>query len=261
MKKIVIAIIAIPLVLIGLWLVVVPEALLVRHLEDALGRHGMKLQITGFSKGLFYNFSIGETRVSTGKDLPVISVNDLHAGIDFLSLFKFKPQLDLSGNVYDGMVYGVIGQGGRSVTVNGSGINMNGIPALERFGVRGNGKLDFDLHLLDDIGEAKFSIREARFAGDFFGVDFLPLDLFQSARGIITIEKTITIKSLTLEGRGLYARVNGNIVGKSLRMKIELMIDSSFELQPLLAKNLEPYRVSPGCYVINFSYIFPAGQK
>lgn len=263
MKKVAIAIIAIPLVLIGLWLVAVSEALIIRHMEDALGRQGMKLRIMGFSKGLLYNFSIGQLHVSTGKDFPVVSVNDLHAGIDFLSLLKFKPQLDFSGSVYDGGVYGVIGLrgqgtgGGRSVNVNGDGININGIPALERFGVRGNGNLGFDIYLMDDTGEARFSIQEARFEGAFPGVDFLPLDLFQSVRGTLTIEKTITVKSLTLEGRGVYARVNGNIKGNSLDMKIELMMDSSFEPKPVFVKALGPYGVSPGYYVITFSRIFP----
>lgn len=265
MKKAVIAVIAIPLVLIGLWLVAVPEAWIIRHMEDALGRQGMKVRIMGFSKGLLYNFSVGQMHVSTEKDFPIVSVNDLHAGIDFLSFLKFKPQLDFSGSVNDGRVYGVIGLrgqgtgGGRTINVNGDGININGIPALERFGVRGDGNLGFDLHLMDDTGEARFSIREARFEGAFSGVDFLPLDLFQSVRGTLTIEKTITVKSLTLEGRGVYARVNGNIKGNSLNMKIELMMDSSFGLEPVLAKVLGEYRVSPGYYVIPFSHSFPSG--
>lgn len=258
MKKAVIAIIAIPLVLIGLWLVAVPDALIIRHMEDALRGQGMKLRIMGFSKGLLYNFSVGQMQVSTEKNFPIFSVNDLHAGIDFLSLLKFKPQLDLSGSVNDGRIYGVIclrGQGtggGSTINVNGDGININGIPALERFGVRGSGSLGFDLHLMDDIGEVRFSIREARFEGAFSGVDFLPLDLFQSVRGTLTMEKTITVKFLTLEGRGIYARVNGNIKGNSLDMKMELMMDSSFGLEPVLAEVLEPYRVSPGYYVIPF---------
>ena len=112
---------------------------------------------------------------------------------------------------------------------------------------------------MDDTGEARFSIREARFEGAFPGVDFLPLDLFQSIRGSLTIEKTITVKSLTLEGRGVYARVNGNIKGNSLDMKIELMMDSSFGQEPVLAKDLGQYRVSPGYYVIPFSHNFPSG--
>ncbi|MBU2623521.1 MAG: type II secretion system protein GspN [Proteobacteria bacterium] len=260
MKKAVIAIIAILLVFIGLWLVVVPEALIISHMEAALGRQGIKLRIMGFSKGLLYNFSVGQIHVSTEKDFPIVIVSDLHAGIDFLSLLKFKPQLDFSGGVSGGRVYGVIdlrGQGtggGRTINVNGDGININGIPALERFGVRGNGNLGFDLHLMDDTGEARFSIREARFEGAFSGVDFLPLDLFQSVRGALTIKKTITVKSLTLEGRGVYSRINGNINGNSVDMNIELMVDSSFELEPVLAEVLGSYRVSPGYYVIPFSH-------
>jgi len=265
MKKSVIAVIAIPLVLIGLWLAAVPDTLIIRHMEDSLGRQGIKLHIMGFSKGLFYNFSVGRMQVSTEKDFPIVIVSDLSAGINFLSLLKFKPQLDFSGSVNGGRVYGVIGLRGqgtgdvRTINVNGDGININGIPALERFGVRGNGNLGFDFHLMDHTGEVRFSIREARFEGAFSGIDFLPLDLFQSVRGTLTVEKTITVKFLTLEGRGVYARVNGNIKGNSLDMKMELMMDSSFGLEPVLAEVLGQYRVSPGYYVIPFSHIFPPG--
>jgi type II secretion system protein N len=264
MKKAVIAIAAIPLVLIGLWWAAVPEALIVRHMEDALGRQGMKLSITGFSKGLLYNFSIGQMHVLTAKNFPIVSVNDFKAGIDFLALFKFKPQLVISGIVNDGRVYGVIGLGGqgtgggRTINVNGDGIDINGIPALERFGVRGNGTLGFDINLLQENGELRFSIREMRLEGVFPGIEFFPLDLFQSVRGALTIDKTITIKSLTLEGRGVYARVSGKIKGNRLDMKIELMRDSSYTLEPIYAKLLEPYMVSPGFYIIVFSHIFPA---
>lgn len=267
MKKAVIAVIAIPLLLIGLWLVSVPEAWIIHHIEDALGRQGMKVRIMGFSKGPFYNFSLRQMHVSTAKDSPIVSVNDLHAWVDFFSLFKFKPQLDLSGNVNDGRVHGAIGLkgqgtgGGSTINVNGDGIKINGIPALERFGIRGNGNLGFDLRLMDDTGEARFSIREARFEGAFPSVDFLPLDLFQSVRGILTIKKMIIVKSLTLEGRGVYARVNGNIKGNSMDMKIELMMDSSFGPEPVLAKGLGPYKISPGYYVIPFSHIFPSGER
>lgn len=265
MKKAVIAVIAIPVVLIGLWLVAIPEALMIRHMEDAMGRQGMKVRIMGFSKGLLCNFSVSQVHVSTEKDLHIVSVNDLHAGIDFLSCLKFKPQLDFSGSVNDGRVYGVIGLrgqgtgGGRTIHVNGDGININSIPALKRLGVRGNGNLGFDFHLMDDTREARFSIREARFEGAFPGIDFLRLDLIQSVRGTLLIEKTITVKSLTLEGRGVYARVNGSIKGNSLNMKIELMIDSSFGLEPVHAKILGGYMVSPGYYVIPFSHSFSSG--
>lgn len=260
MKKAVITLIAIFVVFIGLWLVAVPESLIVRHMEDALGRQGMKVRIMGFSKGLLYNFSVNHIYLSTEKDFPIVSVNDLYAGIDFLSFLKFKPQLEISGIVNGGRVYGVIalrGQGtggGRTIHVNGEGININAMPALERFGVRGNGNLGFDLHLMDNAGEVKFSILEARFEGALSGAEFFPLDLFQSVRGTLTIEKMITVKSLTLEGRGVYARVNGNIKGNRLDMKIELMMDSSFELEPVLANILGQYMVSPGYYVIPFSH-------
>ena len=260
MKKAVIAVIAIPVVFIGLWLVAIPGSVMVRHMEDALERQGMKLRIVGFSKGLLYNFSIRQIDLSTEKNVPIVSVSDLYAGIDFLSFLTLRPQLDLSGIVSGGRVYGVIGirgQGagwGRTINVNGDGIHINGIPALERFGVRGNGNLGFDLHLMDDTGEIKFSILEARLESAFAGGGFLPLDLFQSVRGTLTIDKTITVKSLTLEGRGVYARVNGNIKGNRLDMKIELMMDSSFVLEPVHAKILGKYMVSPGYYVIPFSH-------
>lgn len=265
MKKAVTTLIAIFVVFIGLWLVAVPESLIVRHMEDALGRQGMNVRIVGFSKGLLYNFSVRHIDLSTEKDFPIVSVNELYAGIDFLSFLKFKPQLEISGTVNGGRVYGVItirGQGtggGLTINVNGYGININAIPALEQFGVRGNGNLGFDLHLMDNAGEVQFSILDARFQGALSGVEFLPLDLFQSVRGTLTIEKTITVKSLTLEGRGVYARVNGNIKGNRLDMKIELMMDASFELEPVLAKILGQYMVSPGYYVIPFSHTVVSG--
>lgn len=262
MKKAVIAVIAIPVVFIGLWLVAIPESLMIRHMEDALERQRMNVRIMGFSKGLLYNFSIRQIHVSTEKDFPIVSISDLHAGIDFLSFLTLRPQFDFSGIVNGGRVYGGISLmgkgmgGGRTINVNGNGLKINGISALERLGIRGNGNLDFDFNMTDQTGGVRFSIPEARFEGNIPGVDFLPLNLIQSVRGILTIGKTITVKSLTLEGRGVHARVKGNVRGNHLNMKIELMMDSSFGLEPFLTQALEPYRVSPGYWVIPFSHTF-----
>jgi hypothetical protein len=61
---------------------------------------------------------------------------------------------------------------------------------------------------------------------------------------------TITVKSLTLEGTGIYARMKGIIKEGDFDGNIEIMLDSSFDQYHLIQPLLERYKVSTGFYVI-----------
>jgi hypothetical protein len=99
--------------------------------------------------------------------------------------------------------------------------------------------------------EIKFSLRDANIRGP----GLLPLEMFQKAQGALVMDGGVSsVKSLSLEGRGIYARVKGYISGKNQDLKMEVMVDSSSQSEPSHLKILEQFKVSPGYYILPLPY-------
>jgi type II secretion system protein N len=129
--------------------------------------------------------------------------------------------------------------------------NVNGIPLFEVMGLSGKGTLSGEFRLKDGTGDLKFSLKDAQFESTSFSGVIIPVNLFQSATGAMTIDgDLVRIGSLSLQGNGIYARVKGNIRNNVMDLIIELMQDSSFTDKSSILFLLENYKVSPGYYVI-----------
>lgn len=271
LKKVAIAAVTFIFIVSGIWLVVVPEGLIVDLMEDSLNRHDLYLRAEGLKKGLFYSFrvervSLNRRDINNGKgvpkksqdflgysDEPLLTFNDVDASVDLLSLLRLSPVINLRCTLNGGRVSGRFRVMGRAnfIRIYGDGIKIGGIPFLKRIGINGEGSLSGNFWYSNREGEAKFSATGARFENLFYRGVSLPLSLFHDIRGVIVINgETINLKSFTLNGNGVYARLRGNIKGSDLDINIELMTDSSLKQGPILEWMLRTYRVSPGYYVI-----------
>lgn len=254
-----------PLFFLGIWLVAIPEHLIVELLEGALNEKGIKLKAEGFKKGLFCSFGAEKILVSNRRDAPIVTIADLDVRLDWLSLLELTPRLNLNGRINNGRVYGDIGLKGREnpVSIRGDNVHIKGLPFLERSGIIGDGVLALNFQSINNRGELRFSINDAQFKSiHSTDTDYLPLHLFQRVKGVLIVKQaTINVQSLTLEGRGVYIRIKGDIGKNKPNMKVELMMDSSFEWGPFLQGSLEQYKVSPGYYILPSSQIVPSLQK
>jgi hypothetical protein len=125
---------------------------------------------------------------------------------------------------------------------------------MEKIGVYGDGNLIFNFQRKNRKGEITFSIDNAMLKGALTGISALPLQLFRNVKGLLTIgDVSIAVNSLTMEGKGIYARIKGIIRESNFDGNIEIMMDSSFDLYPILKSLLARHKVSEGFYVIPYN--------
>lgn len=267
MKKAVLFIAGVLLFVVGLWLIAIPAGLIQGLIEDSRGRSDLYLKAEGLEKGLFYSIHIEKVLLKRkGFEDPLMVFDDVHAGIDVASLLRLSPAIEFGCLLNRGRVLGDIKLTNRNyLRVRVDGISIDGIPFFELIGIRGKGSLSGDFRLKDKAGEMRFSVNGMKLRstvfppkdlGKFLGVSLsgsvpVPLDLFDGIKGEISINNGITdVKSFSMEGSGVYARVKGDIREGKMNMKMEVMTDSSFKSEYLLEMMLRQYRVSPGYYLI-----------
>ena len=272
-KKIAIVLVILLLFLWGIWLFAVPESFLTGYLQKSLAGGSIALELTGFQKGLFYTIhaeraSLNNSRQhgnqlpaslpheGSGEQTAFFVMQNLDIMPDIFSFLKLAPRFNFSGRVGRGFLRGAAGRehGGVTATVHGEQIDVGSMPVLAQAGIYGEGNLVFDFRWREPRGEIIFSISEARLRGIFAGNSAVPLNFFNSVKGLLTLGDTITVNSLALEGPGIYVRVKGYIREGRLAGRAEVMVDASFPQYPLLAPLLEKYKVSPGSYILPFSH-------
>ncbi|HWR59623.1 MAG TPA: type II secretion system protein GspN, partial [Thermodesulfovibrionales bacterium] len=255
-RRLAVAIVALFIILEGVWFVVLSEGLIRDLLEGAFENDYVYLRSEGFKKGLFYNFSADKILLAKKKggqaETVLLGLNDVRGRLDFLSIFTFKPHISLRCRLNDGEIEGIVGltrQG--STTISGSEIHMTSVPFLEPLGIHAEGVLSGSFSAKGNTGELRVLLSRASFRNSSLGGVFLPLETFHEVRGAATItDGVVELQSLALLGHGVYGRVRGDVRGGNMNMSFELMAEPSFRLQPLLQAMVEQYKVSPGYYVI-----------
>jgi type II secretion system protein N len=238
---------------LGLWMIVIQESMLIHWMQRPLNGDSLSLDFVGLRKGLFYDFR-AERAVLKRSDTALLGVDHFVGRIHFLSLLLARPNLSFRGTVDGGLVDGQIKQSGgkRQILVRFDRLPAQKISFLSALGLNGRGIVTAEFVSDGRLGSLKFSISDANFDQKTAWGVMLPINSFDMARGMITIdEDKISIRSFSLEGRGIYARAKGEIARGVLDLKIELMPD------PLLMKErfssfslIESYKVSPGYYLI-----------
>jgi len=252
-KRLIIAFLTLALFIAGLWIVVIPETMLIALLNDPLRDSGVKAEFHDFRKGLFYNFTASQIILSNDSGRPLIEINNVSGGLSLLSLVKFHPAAEFSGTIGGGDVRGEVrllgGKTNTHITIGDASVSE--IPFFTLLGIDGRGAISGEIIMNDDKGDIRFTVENADFSRMSFGGSALPLDVFKSAMGAMSVNgPVINIVSFTMEGDGIYARVKGNVDRKSVDLTMELMPEKSFtEENPIFAM-LRNYRVSPGYYVI-----------
>jgi len=266
-KKALIIISCLFLLAVGFWSIVLPEQFVINLIENSFDSERLYLKPEGFKKGFLYSFRAEKivlmkrgdsqekeprTQGYSVSETPVLTFDHLRGRINLLSLLRLSPRLDFDCTVSGGPVRGDVALTGTGRTrIDGTDIQLQGIPLFEQIGVHGDGNLSVTFTQGSGKGEIRFSLNNARLKATSFGGIFVPLDLFHMVKGALVLNGgTLSTQSFGIYGSGVYARLAGNITDGDLNMKLELMMDSTFTSAPAFQSLLEQYKVSPGYYVI-----------
>lgn len=257
MKKIVIAVVLLSVFVAGLWFIALPAAQIIDILEGSFKKDHIYLKTEGFKKGLFYNFSaervlIKEKSANEDSETPLLIFQDVNVRFEFISLFRLSPEVSFNCRIGHGVVAGKVGlTGKKSLEIKGDDINVNDIPFFESLGIYGDGILSGNYLFHNKKGELKLSVNDARLKDTYLAGVFLPMNLFNDIKGVMTInDDTVEVGSLAMSGKGVYGRVKGGIKANHMDLSLELMTDSSYATGAIPLAILEQYKISPGYYVI-----------
>ena len=251
MKKLLITLIAIPVILWGIW-IAFPRTSIQSIIEGFVSTEKHRLEVSGLKKGLFYNFTIDHlTLKSSGEEQ--ISSDNIYGRINPLSLMTLRLDVSFHGSVGGGNLSGLINliKNKLQIGLDVSNASISDIPFLKRAGIKGTGTLSGKFTALNDTGHVEFVAKDSRFEPAFFSGMKVPLNFFHNIRGAMDIKGNIIyVVSVALEGRDIYARLKGVIKDAVLDLTMELMPGISFLENPLFIYQIEKYKVSPGYYVI-----------
>lgn len=251
MKKILIALTAIPVIFLGIW-IAVPETSIQSIIENSISSNKFRLEVKGLKKGLFYNLSVDNlTLKSSGEQL--VSLTNIHSRVNPLSLIMFRLNLFFDGGIGGGNISGRINRIKNKIQI-GLDIkkaDISDIPLFKLIGIQGTGTISGRFTMTDDTGHVEFVAKDSSFEPAVFSGVRVPLNFFHSIRGSVDIKgDIINIVSVALEGKDIYARLKGVIKDAVMELYMELMPGTSFIENPLFLAGLEKYKISPGYYVI-----------
>ncbi len=251
MKKILIALTAIPVIFWGIW-IAFPETSIQSIIENSISNNKLRLEVKGIKKGLFYNLSVDNlTLKSSGEQL--VSLTNIHSRVNLLSLIMFRLNLFFDGGIGGGNISGHMNliKNKMQIGLDIKKADISDIPLFKLIGIQGTGTISGRLTMIDDTGHVEFVTKDSSFEPAVFSGVNVPLNFFHSMRGSVDIKgNMINVVSIALEGKDIHARLKGAIKNAVMDLNMELMPGMSFIENPLFRGELEKYKASPGYYVI-----------
>jgi type II secretion system protein N len=164
-----------------------------------------------------------------------------------------KLRLTADGNIGGGTFSGnlSLGKGAGQMLFDVKRADINKIPLLKRIGVQGTGTISGRISLMNDSVTIVFATDKINFEPSLVAGIKLPLNFFHRATGSLTAKGNIlTIDSVSLEGKDIFARLKGSIQNSLMDMRMEVMPGRAVIENPLFLAEFERYKVSPGYYAI-----------
>lgn len=257
--------------IIGFWVVAIPEELIKERIEGSFLSRGIRVEIEGLSKGLFYNLSIDKMtlkRPSTASDQashlsptsntpsPSMTLFGLRARFDFFSLFRLEPSILINASFAGGGLRGNVRMFRNLLNLTIDEIRLEEMGFIKDSGIEAKGLISgtVSLYLRELKGDLRFSIVDA-IIKDIKDKGYVPLSLFNKVRGFVEFNSnTVNVHSLFFEGSGIYGRIrDSRLKIQDLRFSegsMEIMVDSDFSMPHLIELGLFNYKRAPGYYII-----------
>ncbi|MBF0608148.1 MAG: type II secretion system protein GspN [Candidatus Magnetobacterium sp. LHC-1] len=238
-------------ILFGIWTIAIPDELIVNWLKTSVERP-LVLEVNGFRKDGLFAVKIKEIRLILLKNSDILVLQDCTIRVNpvFLPFNTVKVSFNagLSGGHIKGS--GTIKDGLADITGNMYDIELSGINYLKKFSLKGHGTLSGDFTFYKDTGELSFKIMDFAFNDIYNHGIYLPLKYFEAINGLFVLKNSqLTAESVTLSGKGIYARIKGKIAKGTSNIKVDIMPEDNFPDRDKLAL-IKNYEVSPGVYSI-----------
>ena len=251
MKKILIALTAIPVIFWGIW-IVFPETSIQSIIENSISNNKLRLEVKGVKKGLFYNLSVDNLTLKSSRE-QLVSLTNIHSRVNPLSLIMFRLNLFFDGSIGGGNISGRMNRikNKMQIGLDIKKADISDIPLFKLIGIQGTGTISGRLTMIDGTGHVEFVTKDSSFEPAVFSGVKVPLNFFHNIRGSIDIKgNIINVVSVALEGKDIYARLKGVVKDAVMDLNMELMPGMSFIENPLFLAEFEKYKNSPGYYVI-----------
>lgn len=244
------------ILLFGLWHIVIPDDLIKKRMEDFFRAKGINLKTEDLRKGIFYNVTIDRIILNKIQDTHLLTISNIEARLDFLSLFKLRPLIIITASFAGGRLIGDFSILNSLFNLTIERAELEDMGFLNDKGIIGRGIISGTalFYLRESKGNIRFRILDADLK-DITDRIYLPLSLFKTVRGFIEFNKEIIIiHSLSLEGNGIYAKIQDskfkiqNMI--FLDGSMEVMVNSDFSMPQIVDLGLLRYRRSPGYYII-----------
>ena len=251
MKKILIAVAALPFVFWFLWMAF-PATTIQSIVEDSAGDGKITIEVQRLKKGFFYTLHIDKVAIkSSGEEL--VSFSNIHGRINPFGLIRMRLDASITGTIGTGTISGsaVLAKNSVQAKLDCRDFDIQEMPFLKYAGIRGAGTISGRFLVADDKGRVEFVTKNAAFEpADFSGIK-VPMNFFSEVTGSLSIERNaIEVVSVSLEGKDIYARLKGVIRNGTADLAMELMPSGPFLENPLFLLEAGRYRVSPGYYVV-----------
>lgn len=231
------AVLVLPLLI---WFIAVPDSLVTGALENEASKMGLDLKINGFGKGLFFAFSADSVNISArGGDIVVF--RDVEGRLDPFGLLLASVRIPFRAELAGGILEGKFCSGfsNRTLLAEIKGAKTESIPALQKIA---RGVLSGKLSSRNESGTFTFRITDIKGA---------PLDI-KDANGLLELAgEEIKLKSVSMEGENLTAKLKGRIRNGSYDLVAEVMPrGSGIPENEMLKFSLAGFQTSPGYFVI-----------
>ncbi len=248
-RNVILAVIAVPVLLVLIWFFAIPLNLIQERIEDAVARCGsgnMILSITGLRKGVFFSLYADSLDLKID-NRPALKITDFVGNYSARYLTDRRLGFAIKGKIGTGDINGVLKlplQGNIKV----DRAELNAIPYLKQFGSDMGGNVSSDIKIENDAAGVIFDVPDLRI--DDSSSVFPLLNTFRKLQGALSVKgNSINIDSIGLEGEKGYARLKGNITNNVMKLTLELM-PAAGALNNMESMLIGRYIVSPGYYVV-----------
>ena len=251
MKKILLAVAAVPIVFWSIWMAF-PASSIQSIVEDYVRGANLTMEVQGLKKGFFYAVSVDKvTLKSSGEEL--VSFNNIRSRLNLIGLIRMQLDVSMDGEAGSGKIVGnaILKKSGLQTIFDYKAVDVGEMPFLKRGGIQGTGTLSGRFFVTDDKGHIEFVTRSAHFEPVVFSGIKVPMNFFDDVTGSLVIGRNvIEVVSVYLDGKDIRARLKGVIKNSVMDLNMELMPGRSFLENPLFNMEMDRYRVSPGYYLI-----------
>lgn len=251
------------LLLVSLTILFIPTKVLRDAVERSLQSRGLTMHASYFGKAFPLGVKARDLRIGDARGV-LLKLDDAVARVSIPALLTGRVVVNYHADIGNGSIEGKIFQSKETgFTFQADGVRLEDIPFFQTAtGAMVKGKLDANADFREKgmmrNGELRLQVSGAVLNGVKMGGMPLPDASYDTVRGMYRLDGVRgTLESLSLDGKGIYVRLKGDIPFSTppgnapLNLTLELMPKPAFlDNQKFVFLLLTKYLTTPGHYQI-----------